>query len=45
LKAEIASRLSLDAKAVTLCTDQAYKKKFAAKDNVTLTKAGLKNGF
>ena len=44
LKFEIAKRLSLDAKTVTLCSDQAYKKKFSAKDSVTLAKAGLKNG-
>ena len=44
LKAEIAKRLSLDAKTVTLCQDQAYKKKFSAKDSATLAKAGLKNG-
>jgi len=44
LKAEIAKRLSLDAKTVTLCQDQAYRKKFSAKDTVTIAKAGLKNG-
>lgn len=44
LKAEIAKRLSLDPKTVTLCQDQAYKKKFSAKDTVTIAKAGLKNG-
>lgn len=44
LKAEIAKRLALDAKAVTLCQDQAYRKKFAAKDTATIAKSGLKNG-
>lgn len=44
LKTEIASRLNLDAKTVTLCLDQAYKKKFSAKDSVSIAKAGLKNG-
>ena len=44
LKTEIAKRLSLDAKVVTLCQDQAYKKKLVARDSATLAKAGLKNG-
>ena len=44
LKTEIAKRLSLDAKTVMLCSDQAYKKKITAKDTVTIAKAGLKNG-
>ena len=44
LKNEIAGRLGLDAKTVMLCLDQGYKKKFTAKDNVSVAKAGLKNG-
>jgi hypothetical protein len=44
LKAEIAKRLNIDAKTVTLCQDQAHKKKFSAKDSVTVAKSGLKNG-
>ena len=44
LKVEIATRLNIDAKTVTLCQDQAYKKKFAVKDSVTIAKSGLKNG-
>ena len=44
LKKEIAKRLNIDAKTVTLCQDQAHKKKFAAKDSVTVAKSGLKNG-
>lgn len=44
LRAEIAKRLSLDPKTVTLCQDQAYKKKFSVKDSSTIAKSGLKNG-
>ena len=29
---------------MTLCQDQAHKKKFTAKDTVTIAKSGLKNG-
>lgn len=44
LKSQLATRLGLEAKTVTLYTDQAMKKALSGRDTDSLTKCGLKNG-